>query len=366
VTNARVVMFNNYIATTGNTTATIAGSGAQILSERNIYQNAANPLAKQGTGKLRALDNFTNATTGTPDPGTDIVFVPAYSRLMYPAGSTAPLDAAAVATLITTNAGNTAGKNSVTPPASVTNAAASIAATVTGAGSSATAGAANVTAGDGFTLTASATNFTPVTRQWYLDNFAIPGTTASTHTVTNATAADAGAYAVALTTPAGEIITSAAFTVTVGALAAPVITAHPASQTITAGGSVTFNVTATGQGLTYQWQKNSGGTWADIPNATTASYTITNAQQSEAASYRVLVSNPADTKTSNPATLTVNAADGNGGGNNNGGNSNSGGGGGGGGVPGLPWLCALASLLALRAAKRRLARVASPCHSRAL
>jgi hypothetical protein len=64
------------------------------------------------------------------------------------------------------------------------------------------------------------------------------------------------------------------------------------------------------------------------------------------------VSNPADTKTSNPATLTVNAAGGNGGDNNNGGNSNSGGGGG--GAPGLPWLCALASLLALRAAKRRI------------
>ncbi|WP_277510044.1 immunoglobulin domain-containing protein [Ereboglobus sp. PH5-5] len=303
-TNSRVVMFNNYIAATGNTTATIAGAGAQILSERNIYQGTHNPLAKQGTGKLRALNNFTNATTGTLDPGADTVFVPAYSRLMYPAGSTAPFDAAAVAALITGNAGNTNGKNSPAPD-TTPNADARITAIVSGAGSGTSANAANVPAvSGGFTLTAGADNFIPAASQWYRDNFTIPGATANTYTVTSASAAHAGAYAVALTTPAGEIVASGAFMVTVGALAAPVITTHPASQTVTVGGNATFHVAATGESLSYEWRKDG----APISGATGASFTITNAQQSHAGAYNVVVRNPAGSASSNAAALTVSAA----------------------------------------------------------
>ena len=105
-------------------------------------------------------------------------------------------------------------------PASVTNATAAITATVTGAGATATTTGAKIPAGGGFTLTAKATGFMPAASsyQWYLVNFAIPGATASTYTVADATAAaDAGAYAVDMKTPAGEIVTSAAFTVTVSA-----------------------------------------------------------------------------------------------------------------------------------------------------
>jgi len=187
VTNARIVMCNNYITATGNTSATIAGAGAQILSERNIYQGVNNPLVKHGSGKLRSLDNFTNATTGTLDPGMDTVFVPARSRLMYPAGDTAPFDAAAVAALIQASAGNTNGKNSPTP-ATTPNATARITATVTGAGSNATATAASVPADGGFTLTATASNFKPAAHQWYLNNFAIRGANTVTYTVADANA----------------------------------------------------------------------------------------------------------------------------------------------------------------------------------
>jgi alpha-tubulin suppressor-like RCC1 family protein len=216
-TNARVFMFNNYITATGNTTATIAGNGAQILSANNIYQGTHNPLTTQSTGLLHALGNFTTATTGTTNPGDDTVFVPAYSQIMDSAGIDAP-SAATLATRITTYAGNTGGKNSSTPAASVANATAKITATVTGAGSTTAATGASVPAGGSFTLTANATNFTPTSRQWYLDNFPLPGATANTHTVTNAIAAtDAGTYSVALRTPASETVTSAAFTVSVTA-----------------------------------------------------------------------------------------------------------------------------------------------------
>ena len=233
VTNSYVVMCNNYIATTGNVMATIAGEGAQILSEHNIYQGTNNPLVKRGTGKLCVLNNFANATTGLLDPGVDIVFVPAYSRLIYPAGTIAPFDAASVATLITENAGNTDGQNSPTP-ATTPNASADIIGTVTAANTTASITASSVAAGDSFTLIATAINFTPTAHQWYLDNFIIPSATASIYTIDNATAAAAGAYTVAMATPASEIVTSAAFIVPVEAPVPPNIAASPVTHTINA------------------------------------------------------------------------------------------------------------------------------------
>src|SRR6185436_18742166 len=50
----------------------------------------------------------------------------------------------------------------------------------------------------------------------------------------------------------------------------PVITSHPASQTVPVGGPVTFSVRATSTSpLRYQWRRNA----ADIPGATAADYT---------------------------------------------------------------------------------------------
>ncbi|MDF9826980.1 T5SS/PEP-CTERM-associated repeat protein/autotransporter-associated beta strand protein [Ereboglobus sp. PH5-10] len=208
-TNARVYMYNNYITATGNTTATIAGAGAQILSVRNIYQGVKNPLTKQSSGRLRTIDNIMDATTGTTATGDDKVFVPGYAHIIDSGDSN-------TAAAITANAGNTAGKNSATP--AQTNGAASISATVTGSGANKTASSASVPHAGGFTLTGNATGFTPTARQWYRDNTAIVGATSATYAVTSATAAaHAGAYAVALTTSTGEIVTSGAFTVTVAA-----------------------------------------------------------------------------------------------------------------------------------------------------
>ncbi|TCN54641.1 PKD domain-containing protein [Flavobacterium circumlabens] len=83
--------------------------------------------------------------------------------------------------------------------------------------------------------------------------------------------------------------------------AAPTIVNHPVSKTIMETYPVTFNVTASGVGLSYQWQFNN----ADIPGATASSYTIPNVTNANAGAYRVVVTNTAGNVTSNPATLTV-------------------------------------------------------------
>jgi hypothetical protein len=90
---------------------------------------------------------------------------------------------------------------------------------------------------------------------------------------------------------------------------APAITSQPASETVTAGQSASFSVTATGSPTpTYQWQKNS----VNIAQATSSTYTIASTATSDAGSYQVVVTNSAGTVTSNSATLTVNAASGSG------------------------------------------------------
>lgn len=83
--------------------------------------------------------------------------------------------------------------------------------------------------------------------------------------------------------------------------AAPTIVNHPLSQSIMETNPVTFSVSASGTGLTYQWQFNN----ANINGATAATYTIPNVTNANAGNYRVIVTNTAGNITSNQAVLTV-------------------------------------------------------------
>jgi len=95
-------------------------------------------------------------------------------------------------------------------------------------------------------------------------------------------------------------VTSGAATLTV--LVPPTITSDPQSQTVMAGATTTFSVTASGSGsLSYQWLKNG----SPVPGANTATLTLTNVQPASEGTYRVVVSNSAGSVTSGPATLTV-------------------------------------------------------------
>jgi uncharacterized protein (TIGR02145 family) len=89
---------------------------------------------------------------------------------------------------------------------------------------------------------------------------------------------------------------------------APSITTPPQTQTVTAGQSVTFSVTATGTApLSYQWYKDGTA----ISGATSASYSIANVQAANAGTYTVTASNGTlPNATSAGAVLTVSAATG--------------------------------------------------------
>jgi hypothetical protein len=85
----------------------------------------------------------------------------------------------------------------------------------------------------------------------------------------------------------------------------PSITQQPQSTTVTVGQTANFSVTATGAGLTYQWQsKPSGaGSFSDIPSATSNTYTTPATLITDnGTQFRCVVSGSV---TSNAATLTV-------------------------------------------------------------
>ena len=85
---------------------------------------------------------------------------------------------------------------------------------------------------------------------------------------------------------------------------------HPSSRTVAPGQTATFSTSATGNGpLTYQWQRNE----LAISGATSASYTTSPVTTADyGARFRVVVSNPVGSVTSNQATLSVSAATGGG------------------------------------------------------
>ena len=83
----------------------------------------------------------------------------------------------------------------------------------------------------------------------------------------------------------------------------PVIAVQPNNKTVSAGQSVTFAVTASGNPTpTYQWQLNG----VNITGATSASYTIANTTLNDnGVKFKVTVKNSAGQVTSNEAILTV-------------------------------------------------------------
>ena len=128
----------------------------------------------------------------------------------------------------------------------------------------------------------------------------LSGHTTSTLSLTSVPLGYTGAYVKCDITSAACTITSNSALLTVNAL--PAITVQPVSISRCSGESGSFNVTATGNGLTYQWRK--GG--ANISGATSSTYTIASIVAGDAGNYDCVVSGSCPPSvTSNTAALTV-------------------------------------------------------------
>ena len=149
------------------------------------------------------------------------------------------------------------------------------------------------------TFAAAVSGTGPFSYQWRRDGNPIAGATASVLHIPAVSASDAGQYVLDVGNAVGSTSSPAVALILIGA---PVVTAQPAATTIAAGASARFQVTATGDGLRYQWTRNG----LPIGGATSASHTTPAVTLGDSAAlYAVVVYNGAGAVFSQGAVLTV-------------------------------------------------------------
>jgi glycine rich protein/fibronectin type III domain protein/Ig-like domain-containing protein/immunoglobulin I-set domain protein len=171
------------------------------------------------------------------------------------------------------------------------------------------------TAADGSTVTftAAATGYPAPDVQWQLstdggDSFAdIGGATSTSYTTPTLAPSDNGSQYRAVFTNSADTATTEIATLTVEY--APIITTSPTTQTVAAGSTVTLTAAASGQPApSVQWQLSTdgGGSFADILNATSTSYTSpTLTAADDGNQYQAIFTNSVDSTATAAATVTI-------------------------------------------------------------
>jgi hypothetical protein len=154
-------------------------------------------------------------------------------------------------------------------------------------------------AGERVTFTVAATG-SNLQFQWRRNNVAISGATSATYSIASVNANQVGAYSVAVTGTCAPVVISSNANLAMSF--APVITVQPTNQVACLGAAATFTVTATGDGVTYQWRKNG----APINGANLKAYTLPAVVAGDAGTYDVVISGTCGTAvTSTSRTLSV-------------------------------------------------------------
>ncbi len=160
-----------------------------------------------------------------------------------------------------------------------------------------------------FIVDATGTN---ITYQWQVNtgsgftNVVSPSATNDTLTVSGITAGMNGyQYRCAIGSISGTANSNIAI-LTVNPSTA--INSHPSNVALCAGANASFSVSASGSGITYQWEENSGSGFTPIPGAVSATLgrSLVNIGMT-GFQYRCVVTGACGVLTSNAATLTVNS-----------------------------------------------------------
>ncbi len=289
------LIINNVQTTNGGSYAVVitnmAGAMTSATAVLTVWTPPAITSQPQSLTNIAGTDaSFSVAATGTSPFGYQWQFnganISGATASSYTASSVQAANAGSYAVVVTNVAGAMTSAPAVltvwTPPS------------VTSPPQSATniAGTAAM-----FSVTASGTQ--PLGYQWQFNGANLAGATLTSLNLNNVQATNGGSYAVVITNIAGAM-TSATAVLTVWT--PPTITSQPQSLTNIAGTDASFSVGASGTSpFGYQWLFNG----ANISGATSASYTATSVQATNAGNYAVVVTNVAGAMTSTPAMLTV-------------------------------------------------------------
>ena len=298
VTTATTVMMygasisGGYGGSTGSTVVSITVNPA--ASGPSITTQPANQTVTAGqTATFSVVASGSSLTYQWRKNGTNITGATSSS---YTTAATTTADSGSTFSVVVANAGGSVTSNNAT----LTVNSAATAPSITSQPASQT-----VTAGQTATFSVSASGTAPLSYQWRKNGTNITGATSSSYTTPATTTADSGStFSVVVSNSAGSATSNNAVLNVNSGATAPSITTQPANQSVNAGQTAAFSVSATGTApMTYQWRKN--GT--SISGATSSSYTTPATTMADNAStFSVMISNSAGSVTSNNATLTVN------------------------------------------------------------
>lgn len=156
--------------------------------------------------------------------------------------------------------------------------------------------------GGSATFQVVATGSAPLSYQWRFAGADLPGAIRPTLLLSGVQVAQAGVYSVRVSNNAGSVLSDEATLTVAPDRRPPVILQQPVSHNVAPGGNTTFSVAASGAApLIYQWQFNE----MDLSGANDSILTILSAQEGNAGSYTLVVSNAFGYAVSDEAVLTV-------------------------------------------------------------
>jgi len=152
----------------------------------------------------------------------------------------------------------------------------------------------SVCVGQSKTFTVTTDNPSAYSYQWRRNNSPIIGATTPTYTITSVTAANAGSYTCAVSSCNTNVISDSASLLI---FLPPSITSQPHDTIVCPGAVAELKVSATGEGLSYQWKRNG----FPVATGNEAIYTIPSVSSSDTGAYEVVVSG----RCTPPATSTI-------------------------------------------------------------
>jgi hypothetical protein len=153
-----------------------------------------------------------------------------------------------------------------------------------------------VSDGSNAVFTVTAIGAAPLSWQWRFNGNNITGATASSYTIADVQAYNAGNYIVVVTNAYGSVTSSVA--VLTRTAHAPVFVVEPIPQTVVEGDTVTFSALAIGtEPISYQWQEYDplSSTYTNLTGQTSQHFVDVKMQSGDAGIYAILVSNSVGT-----------------------------------------------------------------------